>query len=165
MKPGMARARSAARPPVLGEVLDFMRVTWALDHAMQRASKRMERDLGITGPQRLVLRVVGRFPSLPAGKLAELLHVDPSTLTGVLRRLERQGLIRRRSDSRDRRRTLLGLTDKGRAFDVDAGETIEAAIQRILETTPSDKLRAAREVLESITSMLESRASMEDSAL
>jgi MarR family transcriptional regulator, organic hydroperoxide resistance regulator len=41
--------------PAIGQVLEFMRVFWALDHALQKTSKRMETTLGITSPQRLVI--------------------------------------------------------------------------------------------------------------
>jgi DNA-binding MarR family transcriptional regulator len=41
-------------------------------------------EVGVTGPQRLVLRVVGLFPGMSAGELATVLRVHPSTLTGVL---------------------------------------------------------------------------------
>lgn len=43
-----AKAQVLDRPPLpaLGEVLDFMRLLWGLDHALQRASKRMETTLG-----------------------------------------------------------------------------------------------------------------------
>jgi len=140
--------------PALGEVLDFMRLIWEVDHALQRTSKRMNTTLGVTGPQRFVIRIVGRFPGIPAGHLAEILHVHPSTLTGVLKRLERQGLIRRRLDARDRRRSLLGLTDKGRRFDVGAEGTVEAAIQHALERTPPRKIDAARELLSAIVEAL-----------
>lgn len=154
----MRRAETLAldRPPLpaLGEVLDFMRLLWQVDHALQRTSKRMETTLGVTGPQRLVIRIVGRFPGSPAGHLARLLHVHPSTLTGILKRLERQGLIGRRADARDRRRSLLGLTDKGRLFDVQTEGTVEAAIQRALERSAHDKVQAAREVLASIAETL-----------
>ena len=49
--------------PKMGPVLEFMRVVWALDHALQKTSKRMETMLGITAPQRLVVRILGRFPA------------------------------------------------------------------------------------------------------
>jgi DNA-binding MarR family transcriptional regulator len=136
--------------PALGEVLDFLRLLWAVDHELQRTSRRMEDRLGITAPQRLVIRIVGRFPGIPAGHLAKLLHVHPGTLSGILKRIESKGLIRRRSDPRDGRRTLLGLTRAGRVLDVDAEGTVESAIQHALEHTPREKLDAAREVLESI---------------
>lgn len=140
--------------PSLGEVLDFLRIIWAVDHGLQRASKQMKRDLGVTGPQRLVLRIVGRFPGIPAGRLARLLHVDPSTLTGILARLERQQLISRRSDPRDRRRSLLGLTVKGRRFDVATEGTIEARVAQAFSGIPLEQLSAAREVLSVLAAAL-----------
>jgi len=146
-------ASDAALPP-LGDVLEFMRVIWQLDHTLQRASKRMEMSLGVTGPQRLVIRIVGRFPGMPAGQLAKLLHLHPSTLTGILKRLERQGLLRRRADPRDGRRSLFGLTDKGRSFDVDTEGTVEACIARALERSSAHQLAAARELLASIAQQL-----------
>jgi DNA-binding MarR family transcriptional regulator len=143
----------ASLPP-LGEVLDFMRLIWAMDHALQRTSKRMERTLGVTGPQRLVLRIVGRFPGIPAGDLARLLHVHASTLTGILARLQRHGLIRRRTDPRDRRRSLLGLTERGRRFDVETEGTIEAAVARALDGLSTDDRQATRRSLQAIAESL-----------
>jgi len=132
-----------------------MRLLWQLDHALQRASKRMEAALGMTGPQRLVVRIVGRFPGIPAGHLAALLHVHPSTLTGVLQRLDRQGLVRRRADPRDRRRSLISLTDSGRDVDIETDGTIEAAVQRTLGRIPPKKLVAIREVLSTLADELD----------
>ncbi|MEY4578561.1 MAG: hypothetical protein RL701_3264 [Pseudomonadota bacterium] len=152
-----ATAQPIATPalPPLGDVLEFMRVIWQLDHALQRASKRMESSLGVTGPQRLVIRIAGRFPGMPAGQLAKLLHLHPSTLTGILKRLERQGLLRRRADPGDGRRSLFMLTEKGRGFAVDAEGTVEACIAAALGRTPARKLVAARELLEDIAQQLE----------
>jgi DNA-binding MarR family transcriptional regulator len=131
----------------LGEVLDFMRLIWALHHALQRRSKRMRGAIGVTGPQRLVIRIVTRFPGIPAGQIAQLLHVHPSTLTGVLKRLERQGLVLRRPDPRDGRRASLGITEKGKRIDVAAAGTVEAAVARVLARTSRARLAAARAVL------------------
>src|ERR687888_5890 len=75
--------RPAARQ--LGPVLDFMQRLWAVAHELQSISKRMDAHLGVTGPQRLVVRILGRRPGLSAGELAAILHLHPSTLTGVLR--------------------------------------------------------------------------------
>ena len=147
MKPAAGAMAERLPFPALGDVLDFMRALWEVDHALQRTSKRMQTALGVTGPQRLVLRIVGRFPGLPAGQLAGLLHIHPSTLTGILKRLGRQGLVRRRVDPRDGRRLLLSLTDEGRRFDVQTEGTVEAAIRQALERTPPENVAAAREVL------------------
>jgi DNA-binding MarR family transcriptional regulator len=145
---------SARSLPPLGEVLEFMRLMWEVDHGLQRISKRMETTLGVTGPQRLVLRIVGKFPGMPAGHLADLLHLHPSTLSGIVQRLHRQRLLHRRPDPRDRRRALLSLTDRGRRLDVQSEGTVEAAIRRVLDRTPESKLRVARELLGEIAAAL-----------
>jgi DNA-binding MarR family transcriptional regulator len=147
--------RSDPAPPALGPVLGFLRVLWQVDHALERRSKRMARELGLTGPQRLVLRLVGRFPGLPAGELAALLHVHPSTLTGILARLERRGWLARRADPRDRRRALFGLTARGRDLDLESPVTIEAALVRVLEEVPAEHVEAARSVLQALAAELE----------
>jgi MarR family transcriptional regulator, organic hydroperoxide resistance regulator len=133
--------------PALGAVLDFMRLLWAIDHALQQRSKRMAAAIGLTGPQRLVIRITGRFPGISAGRLAAIMHIHPSTLTGVLRRLQRRGLIDRRPDPKDARRVALGLTDRGRRLDVDAPGTIESVVSELLTTQPPEMIRSTQELL------------------
>jgi MarR family transcriptional regulator, organic hydroperoxide resistance regulator len=141
-----ARPPRAPLPP-LGEALEFMRLLWAIDHGLQRRSKRMAVALGVTGPQRLVVRIVGRFPAISAGQLAHILHLHPSTLTGILRRLERRGLLTRRKDPRDGRRAVLGLSAAGRSIDVEASGTIETVMNAVLATLPRREILAARRVM------------------
>jgi MarR family transcriptional regulator, organic hydroperoxide resistance regulator len=143
-----------ALPPV-GDALGFLRLVWALDHSLQRASKRMFASTGVTGPQRLVIRIVGRFPGILAVQLADILHVHPSTLSSILARLTGQGLITRRPDPKDRRRMQLGLTSAGRAIDVGSAHTIEGAVERALERLPAEKVRHAADVLAELVRSLE----------
>jgi DNA-binding MarR family transcriptional regulator len=147
-------------PPLTG-ALDFLRLVWAVDHAWQRWSKHSETTTGVTATQHLVLKIVGRFPGIPSGRLAELLDVHPGTLSGIVNRLERQGLVRRRTDPRDGRRILLGLTDKGHAFANETEDAVEAGVRRMLDDMPPDKLRAAQEVLRSLAATLTTLADAE----
>ena len=132
----------------LGPVLDFMRALWALDHSLQSASKRMEAQLGVTAPQRLVIRIVGRFPGISAGEVSEILHLHPSTLTGVLKRLQQRGLVARRADPGDARRALLELTPRGRDVDGLRSGTVESAVRRALRRMPPAAVRTVREATE-----------------
>jgi MarR family transcriptional regulator, organic hydroperoxide resistance regulator len=136
-----------SQEPQLGEVLEFMRLLWAVDHRLKSTSKHMEVTLGLTGPQRLVLRLVGRFPGITAGRLAQILHVHPSTLTGVLRRLEKRGYLDRKADPLDARKALFSLTNTGRELDAPAASTVEAAVQRALSRVPKARMAGAQEVL------------------
>ena len=131
-----------------------MRLLWAIDHGLQRRSKRMAATLGVTGPQRLVLRIVGRFPGISAGQLALILHLHPSTLTGVIRRLERRGLVTRRRDPRDGRRAALGLSERGRRLDVAGAGSIESELDTVLSTLPPREKGAARDALRALATRL-----------
>jgi len=131
----------------LGQVLEFMQALWAVDHQLQSSSKRQEATTGVTGPQRLVIRIVGRFPGIAAGKVSEILHLHPSTLTGVLQRLGSHGLLERRPDPADGRRALLTLTAQGRVVDATRGGTVEAGVRRALGRLSPRAVASAREVL------------------
>ncbi|WP_437932159.1 MarR family transcriptional regulator [Sorangium sp. So ce291] len=153
---------SQASPPSekssrLGEVLDFMKLLWAVDHGLQSTSKRMEAKMGVTGPQRLVIRIVGRYPGISAGQLAEIMQLHPSTLTGVLKRLQERGIIERRVDPNDGRRALLGLTARGRELDSLRTGTVEAAVRQALKAVPRRKLEAAQDVLAAVAGALQPR--------
>jgi len=138
----------------LGGVLDFMQTLWALDHELDSASKRMSARLGLTGPQRLVVRIIGRFPGISAGDLADVLHTDPSTLTGILRRLELRGLVRRTRDDLDRRRALLELTVRGRGVDRLKAGTVEASIRRALQRVSPRAVGAVIRFLDAVAAEL-----------
>ena len=115
----------------------------------------MSSRLGVTGPQRLALRIVGREPGIAAGKLAQALHVHPSTLTGVLERLVRRKLIARKVDPADARRTVLSLTPRGEALDKIRAGTVEASVVRMLASQPRQRVAVSLEILSALVRELE----------
>lgn len=139
---------------VLPDVLQFMQLLWAVVHGLEQTSKRMRGRIGVTGPQRLVLRVAGLFPGLSAGDLATILHVHPSTLTGVIQRLVRQGLLVRTDDPRDRRRAILHLTKSGSRANATRKATVESAVADALDGLSTRDRDAARRVLERLAQHL-----------
>ena len=141
---------------VPGPGLDFLRELWALDHALQRLSKHMERTIGVSGPQRLALRLVARFPGLPAGRLARLLHLHPSTVSGLVSRLADRGLIARSSNGPDRRRVLLRITPAGMELLSRPATTIESAVLSALGNVPPRQIETALKVLASVSMSLAS---------
>jgi DNA-binding MarR family transcriptional regulator len=148
------QSASARESSALGVALDFMRLLWAVDHGLQRRSKRMEVELGVTGMQRIVIRLIGRYPDIAAGRLAELVHVHPSTLTGVLRRLVERGFVHRERDPKDGRRSRLALLPPGNTIDATQAGTVEAAVRRALARVPAESVDAARFVLAAVAEEL-----------
>jgi DNA-binding MarR family transcriptional regulator len=159
MSPANTPASGAPASADLPDVLQFMQLLWAVVHGLERTSKRMTSAIGVTGPQRLVVRVVGLFPGISAGDLAAILHVHPSTLTGVLERLVRQRLIVRVDHSEDRRRTVLRLTALGKRANRAKRGTVEFAIAEALAGVSDRDRAAARRVLARLADHLEPSAS------
>jgi DNA-binding MarR family transcriptional regulator len=135
-------------------VLEFMRLMWAVDHELQSVSKRMVARLGLTAPQRLAVRFIGREPGLTPGVLAGLLHLDPGTVTGIIMRLESAGLVTRVRAEGDTRRMHLTLSAAGQRLNRRRKGTVEAAVQRTLDTLRAADLAAASRVLRALASNL-----------
>lgn len=135
----------------------FMQLLWAVAHGLESSSKRMHAELGVTGPQRLVLRIVGHYKRVGAGELAEVLHIHPSSLTGMLKRLEEAELLRRESDPFDRRRALLALTKRGQRLNDQRSGTIESVVADALTKMSKERVGAAKTVLKAIAAALEAK--------
>jgi MarR family transcriptional regulator, organic hydroperoxide resistance regulator len=156
---------SAPTSADLPDVLQFMQLLWAVVHGVDKTSKRMIGTMGVTALQRLVLRVAGLFPGLSAGDLATILHVHPSTLTGVLQRLVTQRLLLRVADPRDRRRAILRLTARGALVNAARDGTVESAVAEALEGLSDRDRAAARRVLEALARHLGSSTANTKSSL
>ncbi len=72
--------------------------------------------MGITGAQWVILMRIARGCASTAAELCRFGHCDTGSMTRMLDRLEEKGLIRRVPSSKDRRITLLDLTEAGRAL-------------------------------------------------
>lgn len=135
-------------------VLELIRAMWAVDHELQRVSKRMVGRMGLTAPQRLAVRFIGRHPGLTLGTLAELLHLHPGTVTGIVKRLEREGLAARTRSIEDTRRMHLRLTAAGRTLDRRRRGTVEAAVRRTAASIGSARLATATGVMRELAASL-----------
>ncbi len=154
----MQRAtRHADEPPAqpaADPALEFIRVLWSVDHELQRLSKRMVNRLGLTAPQRLAVRFIGRHPHLTLGRLADLLHVNPGTVTGIVRHLVSNGLATRTRGAEDTRRVHVTLTAAGRALDRRRQGTVEGAVRHTLRGASRSQLAVASRLMERLAADL-----------
>ncbi len=151
-----SRAADWSGASELNAALEFLRLLWAIEHRLNSASKRMQRRLGVTGPQRLVLRIVEQFPGISAGDLARAMQLHPSTVTGIIDRLRRRRLLTCRRDSADQRRLRLMPGPAAPARVHSARDlTIEATVDRTLRRLPASQVKQARAVLVALAGGLE----------
>jgi DNA-binding MarR family transcriptional regulator len=78
------------------------------------AYRPMLDELGLTHPQYLVLLVLWEKDGLSVGAIGERLYLDTGTLTPLLKRMERQGLVARRRSAKDDRVVENWLTEAGK---------------------------------------------------
>ena len=90
-------------------------VAWVrLDAAIQSFNTTLRRDLGITGLQLAVLRILGERPALPLAALRKSLVMHPATLGQSIDELRTMELCTVTRDARDKRARIIAITDKGR---------------------------------------------------
>ena len=138
----------------LDDSLEFIRALWALDESLQVLSRRMELRLGVTGPQRMVLRLISRFPGIPAQLISQILKLHASSVGSAVRRLEAKGHLVRIITEEDGPSGVLELTESGLAIARPQDGTVEAAVRAFVQGLPEGSLNEARKVLDALSRSL-----------
>lgn len=99
-------------------------------------------ELGLTTTQLRVLFLVGATPGVTAGELATRLAVTPPTISGIVDRLVKMGLMRREDDDSDRRLVRNHLTEAGENASGRFGRGIDVFTRRILVEMNHEDLEA-----------------------
>lgn len=123
--------------------------------AIDLQSRRLLDQHKLTGPQLATLREAEKLGEISISTLARAVHLSQPTVSGILNRLERRGLVVRKRSAGDRRSVVIGVTGEG---------------LRVLDEAPSllqDRFRAELARLEDwerhwMLSALERIASMMD---
>jgi DNA-binding MarR family transcriptional regulator len=87
--------------------------------------------------------------------LADKVHLNPSTLVGILDRLEAKGLVTRRRDASDRRSVFVSLTRHGASFVARAPSPLQTAlVQKLRRLRRKDRMQLA-ESLEKVVGLMQ----------
>lgn len=130
--------------------------------AVARACQMMQQSLGralahldIKTPHLDILINLYRFEGISQQELARKLLVGRSNMSMLLPQMEKQGLIERRDDPRDRRVLRLFLTERGRDVTEKAMVIQTDLIERTLSTTPLDQCMNIADSMERIIGILQ----------
>ncbi len=126
----------------------MLALLWRSNHGLALLSKRMLRSHGVTGQQRMILRIIARGAGVSPGRISETASLHPSTLTGILERLVRGGFAVRSRDAGDGRRSRFDLTPRGRAVAEARQGTVESAMVRSLAPLSPEERAVVRRWLE-----------------
>lgn len=118
--------------------LRILRSLRRIIRSVELYSKKLATEHSVTGPQLVCLLAIHEGSPLTATQLSKEVHLSPSTIVGVLDRLEEKELVKRRRDDKDRRRVYLHLTPEG---------------ERLVESAPSPLQDKLADALESVTEL------------
>ena len=93
-------------------------------------------ELGITYPQYLVLMVLWEKDTQPVNDIAHRLLLETNTVTPLLQRMEKLGLVSRCKGKEDKRQQIVSLTEKGKAIEEQAYRLVPAGMGEQLAACP-----------------------------
>ena len=108
------------------------------------------REHGLSDQQWRVLRVLGEHGTVETGRVAREAFILGPSLTGVLARMERDGLVRRERDPQDQRRSVVEATPKGLKLVERLSRTIEEHYRWMEKSIGKQKLAALYDLLDEV---------------
>ncbi|MBC7471043.1 MAG: homoprotocatechuate degradation operon regulator HpaR [Ramlibacter sp.] len=108
------------------------------------------REQGLSDQQWRVLRVLGEHGTVETGRVAREAFILGPSLTGVLARMERDGLVRRERDPEDQRRSVVEATARGLKLVEKLSRTIEEHYGWMEKSIGKQKLAELYELLDEV---------------
>lgn len=121
-----------------------------LMHEVDSFSRRMSREYGVTGPQLLALSALVESGASSLTELKKHMNLSVSTVSGIVERLERKGLIVRQRNVVDRRRNDIAATEAGRRLIGQTPDPLPETIAASLSTLSEQEQMALAKALESL---------------
>lgn len=126
--------------------------------AIELHSQSLVHNVGLTGPQLLVLQALADFDGVAsAGTLARAVHLSQATVTGILDRLERHGHVTRLRSTTDKRRVLVSLTPRAEELLAGAPQPLQQSFTRRFGELQEWEQTQLLSVLQRVVAMLEAR--------
>lgn len=110
---------------------------YATSRLVINAYRPLLEKLKLTYPQYLVMLVLWEESGVTVKYISEKLLLDTNTVTPLLKRMEKDGLLSRKRSEKDERSVLIELTEKGRGMQEQAAEIPI----KIIEQLATDKVK------------------------
>jgi DNA-binding MarR family transcriptional regulator len=123
--------------------------------ALEEYSRSVEKRFELTGPQLWALWELGRSGPLALKDLAARMHLESSTVVGVVDRLVAKGLLVRNPDATDRRRISLQPTEKGFEILAAAPHPAQGHLLAGLESMEPARVISLHEALQTLETVLQ----------
>jgi len=146
--------KKVARDVAISEILVSLR---RIIKSLQDYSQKVSSHFGITGPQLWVLKTIYENGSLSLGELSKRMYLNPSTISGVVDRLEKRRYVLRDRSEKDRRVVKVQLTPKGNRLAKRAPKPIQGKMIYGLRKLKEDELFLIYKSVEKLVEIMEAR--------
>jgi len=136
---------------------DIVQALRRIMRSMDIASRQLISKHGITTPQLICLQHMLEQGPMTTGMLAQAVSLSPATVTGILDRMERHGLVTRERRPEDKRRVLVAVTDAGRTAAEAAPSYLAERLTHALGDLPEDDRRDIQRVILNLADMADMR--------
>jgi DNA-binding MarR family transcriptional regulator len=117
--------------PASGERCDEVLVALRrIVRAIDLHSRKLVQNYGVTAPQALILKKLVELEGVSVGELAKHVSLSQATVTDILDRLERRGLVHRMRSVSDRRRVVVKATPQGIDVSLSAPSLLQEGFVR-----------------------------------
>jgi len=124
----------------------------------RRITKELARRAELTGPQLTVVKMLESVGGLSLSDLSDRIRAQNSTVTGIVDRMEREGLVVRARSTEDKRVVNIRLTEKGeriaREIPVEPMEIFRGALAGLTSTEMRDLLRILTKIAHRVQSIV-----------
>lgn len=125
---------------------------------VEHHSKRLTATHNITSPQLVALMAIAQLGASTLKSIGRAIHLSPSTVVGIVDRLEEKGLVRRERDTRDRRNVYVTVTVAGQVLVDNAPSALPQGFSSALGALPENDQHTLVVVLEQFATLLEVKA-------
>jgi DNA-binding MarR family transcriptional regulator len=149
------RAVPARRTTKRTDTVEIVQGLRRIVKALHTYSQDVQSAYRLTGPQLWALKTLQRNGRLSTGRLAAALAVHQSSVSILVDRLEKRGLVRRIRGRLDHRVVEMELTKRGAALAAEAPEAAQGRLLHALEAMPPREVRRIRHAVDRLVQAME----------
>lgn len=135
----------------VADIIDNIRRVF---QAVNERSKLAEKETGVTGPQLWAIKTIAECGPVKGAELARRMYLHPTTVVGILDRLEARGLVVRTRSTVDRRIVEVALTEQGKDMVATSPDVAQGLLVKGLEALPEEKLLRISDSLDELVAIL-----------
>jgi MarR family transcriptional regulator, organic hydroperoxide resistance regulator len=143
--------KQITRSVAISEIMQSLRQIF---RAIQDYSQEVSKEFGITGPQLWALKIIFADGGLSLGELTQKMYLHPSTVSGVVDRLEKKGYVSRDRGREDRRVVTVRLTPEGKKLIKKAPNPIQGKMVHGLTKLERRKLNSIYDSVQKLVQIM-----------